>query len=165
VSVFGIALAHRLGRFSEREINTIGSGLIVHDLGKSLIDQRILKKKGPLNKSEWAEMKEHPTNGVRLLKASGEISEEALIIVEGHHEKLDGSGYPNRLRGRAIHPYTRIAAMADIFDALTTKRPYRLAEKSFPALNIMRDEMGNGLDQEFFKEFVLLLQGDDQPRD
>ncbi|UCD56842.1 MAG: HD-GYP domain-containing protein [Candidatus Hydrogenedentota bacterium] len=157
VAVFGIALAHRLGLYSLRELNTIGSGLIVHDLGKSLIDKRILNKRGPLNKEEWALIKEHPENGAKLLSASGHLSEEARVIVANHHEKLDGSGYPHRLRGNAIHPYARIATLADIFDALTTRRPYKLAEHSFPALQIMRDEMGQALDQKLFREFVLLL--------
>ena len=157
VAVFGIALAHRLNRYSQREINTIGTGLMVHDLGKSLIDQRVLNKRGALNRDEWAVMKEHPENGVRLLRDSAQVNEEALIIVRDHHEKLDGSGYPHGLRSTAVHPYARIAALVDIFDALTTRRPYKLAERSFPALRIMRDEMRNGLDQELFTEFVLVL--------
>ena len=160
VAVFGIALAHRLERYSQQEINTLGTGLMVHDIGKSLIDQRILNKRGTLNKDEWAVMKEHPGNGVRLLRDSAEVSEEALIIVQDHHEKLDGSGYPRGLRSNAVHEYARIAALVDIFDALTTRRPYKLAERSFPALQIMRDEMGYGLDQDLFTEFVLVLGAD-----
>ncbi len=157
VAVFGIALAHRLGRYDLREINTIGSGLIVHDIGKSLIEQRILKKRSSLNRSEWAMVREHPENGVRLLRSAGESDTDILTIVMHHHEKLDGSGYPQGLRGDAIHPHVRIAALADIFDALTTERPFKSAVRSYPALQIMRDEMGKGLDQELFKEFVLLL--------
>lgn len=157
VAVFGIALAHRLNRYSQQEINTIGTGLMVHDLGKSLIERRVLNKRGALNRDEWAVMKEHPENGVRLLRDSAQVNEEALIIVQDHHEKLDGSGYPQGLRSTAVHPYARIAALVDIFDALTTQRPYKLAERSFPALRIMRDEMKNALDQELFTEFVLVL--------
>jgi HD-GYP domain-containing protein (c-di-GMP phosphodiesterase class II) len=160
VAVFGIGLAHRLGRYSEGEINTIGSGLIIHDIGKGLIDRRILNKRGALNKNEWAIMKEHPESGVRLLRGSGQVGDEALIIVAAHHEKLDGSGYPRGLRGAAVHPYARIASLVDIFDALTTRRSYKLAERSFPALGIMRDEMREALDQELFREFVLLLGAD-----
>lgn len=162
VSVFGIALAHRLGRYSADEINTMGSGLIVHDIGKSLMDQSILNKPGKLSEREWGIMKEHPENGVMLLRETGLTSEEALIIVENHHEKLDGSGYPHGLQGDAIHPYARIAAVADIFDALTTKRSYKPAEGSFPALRIMRDEMIDLIDQELFKEFVQLMGAEDR---
>lgn len=157
VAVFGIALAHRLGCYSREEINTIGTGLIVHDIGKSLIDQRILNKRGPLNKGEWEVVREHPENGVRLLRTSPHVNEDSLLIVAGHHEKIDGSGYPRGLRGDAVHPYARLAAVVDIFDALTTKRPYKLAEHSFPALQIMRDEMAKELDEELFREFVILL--------
>ncbi len=160
VAVFGIALAHRLGRYTQEEIKEVGAGLIVHDIGKGVIEKRILNKRGALNKSEWAVMKEHPENGVRLLTASGETSGTVLMIVMDHHEKLDGSGYPRGLRGEAIHPYARIAAIADIFDALTTQRPYKLAERSYPALRTMRDEMSKALDEDLFKEFVLLLGAD-----
>ncbi|GAB4333213.1 MAG: HD domain-containing protein [Candidatus Abyssubacteria bacterium] len=160
VAVFGMALAHRLQQYTETQIKEIGAGLILHDIGKSLIEKRILNKRGALNKSEWAVMKEHPENGVRLLNSSGETNETVLMIVMDHHEKLDGSGYPRGLRGSAIHPYVRIAAIADIFDALTTRRPYKLAERSFPALKTMRDEMNKALDPDLFKEFVLLLGAD-----
>jgi HD-GYP domain-containing protein (c-di-GMP phosphodiesterase class II) len=162
VAVFGIALAHRLGHYSRDEIKTIGTGLIVHDIGKSLIDTRILNKPGELNKEEWATIKEHPLNGVRLLRESGSIHPESLMIVECHHEKLDGSGYPNGHRGNAIHPYARLAALVDVFDALTTRRSYKPARSSFLSLELMRDEMGDKLDQEFFREFVLLLGAEDQ---
>lgn len=157
VAIFGMALAHKLGWYDLQEINIIGSGLILHDVGKSLIDRKILNKKEPLNRDEWTIIKQHPENGVRILKDLGELHEEALVIVHGHHEKLDGSGYPQGLRGDAVHPYARIAAVADVFDALTTRRPYRLAEKTFSALRIMRDEMHGAFDQHLFREFVTLL--------
>lgn len=162
VAVFGIALAHRLNRYSREEIKTMGTGLIVHDVGKSLIDKRILNKPGSLNDEEWAIIKEHPLNGVKLLQESGKIGAESLTIVQNHHEKLDGSGYPHGLRGKKIRPFARIAALVDIFDALTTHRPYKSATPSYPALQIMRDEMGNKLDQEFFTEFVRLMGADSQ---
>jgi HD-GYP domain-containing protein (c-di-GMP phosphodiesterase class II) len=157
VAVFGIALAHKLGQYDQDAIKTIGSGLIFHDVGKGLIDQKILGKRSPLNKSEWAIIRQHPGIGAELLARSGHVSEEALIIVEGHHEKLDGSGYPRGLRGDSIHQYARIAAIADIFDALTTQRPYRSALPSFDSLEIMRNEMNKCIDQDLFREFVLLL--------
>jgi HD-GYP domain-containing protein (c-di-GMP phosphodiesterase class II) len=133
----------------------------LHDIGKSLIDRNILNKKGALNSSEWSQIREHPAMGVRLLQDLKELKEEALVIVEGHHEKLDGSGYPHTLRGDAVHPYARIAALADVFDALTTRRPYKVAQKTFTALQIMRDEMAHALDQELFREFVLLFRSTD----
>ena len=157
VAVFGMALAHKLERFDLQEIRNLGSGLILHDIGKSMIDRSILNKKGPLNRSEWDIIKQHPDNGARLLKDLGELNEDALSVVAGHHEKLDGSGYPRGLRGDAVHPYARIAALADIFDAITTRRPYKPAEKTFPALQIMRHEMKKELDQDLFREFVLLF--------
>jgi putative nucleotidyltransferase with HDIG domain len=159
VAIFGMALAQKAGFSELPEINVIGSGLIMHDIGKSIIDRSILNKKGRLNSNEWEIIKQHPENGVKLVQDLGELDEEALAIILEHHEKLDGTGYPRRLRGSDIHPYARIAALADIFDALTTQRPYKPAEKTFPALKIMRDEMAGGLDQDLFRQFVLLLGG------
>ena len=157
VAVFGIALAHRLGHYSREEIKEMGTGFIVHDIGKSLIDKKILNKPGQLNEEEWAIIKEHPLNGVALLRESGSISEESLIIVECHHERMDGSGYPHGQKGDEIHPYARIAALVDVFDAMTTERPYETAKNSFPALQLMRNKLEDKLDREFFREFVLLL--------
>lgn len=96
-----------------------------------------------------------------MLKESGQVGKDELIVVVNHHEKLDGSGYPHGLKGDEIHPYARIAAVADVFDALTTKRPYKAAARSFPALKIMRDEMASGLDQDILNEFVQLMAGED----
>ncbi len=163
VAVFGIALAHKLGQYDQDAIKTIGSGLILHDVGKVFIDQKILNKRTPLDKNEWAIIRQHPKIGAEILATSGQASEQALIIVEGHHEKLDGSGYPRGLKGDAIHQFARIAAIADIFDALTTQRPYRSALPSFDSLEIMRNEMNKGIDRDLFREFVLLLG--DQARD
>jgi len=160
VSVFGIALANQLGYYSREEINAFGSGLIVHDIGKSLINQKILNKPGPLSEEEWVLMRKHPENGLDLLQESGQLNEVMRIVVVGHHEKIDGSGYPRGLKGKAIHQFARIASLADIFDALTTKRSYKLAEPSFPALQIMRDAMADELDQDLFREFVQLLGED-----
>ena len=160
VAVFGIALANRLGCFTPGEISTMGSGLMLHDAGKGAIDKKILNKPGKLDEREWAVMKEHPLTGAEMLKESGEVGKDELIVVVSHHEKLDGSGYPHGLKGDEIHPYARVAALADIFDALTTKRSYKGAAESFPALKIMRDEMADGLDQELFNEFVQLMGGD-----
>jgi HD-GYP domain-containing protein (c-di-GMP phosphodiesterase class II) len=160
VSVFGIALAHRLGCFNPGEINFMGAGLMLHDVGKGAIDKKILNKPGKLDEREWAIIKEHPLTGADMLKESGKVSKDELIVVASHHEKLDGSGYPHGLTGDEIHPYARIAALADIFDALTTKRPYKAAAQSFPALKIMRDEMAGGLDRELFHEFVELMGGE-----
>jgi HD-GYP domain-containing protein (c-di-GMP phosphodiesterase class II) len=164
VAVFGIALANRVGRFSTGEINTMGAGLILHDVGKGLIDKNILNKPGKLDDREWAIMKEHPITGAEMLKESGKVGKDELVVVVNHHEKLDGSGYPHGLKGDAIHPYARIAALADIFDALTTKRAYKDAVRSFPALKIMRDEMASKLDPELFQEFVQLMAGEDEKR-
>lgn len=156
VCVFGVAMGRRLG-YSQPELNQLGTGLLLHDAGKSRIAPAILSKKGPLTEEEWAIIKTHPERGVELLEESGAIESTALLVVGQHHEKCSGQGYPRGLRGEEIHPFAKIAMVADIFDALTTRRAYKDALPSFPALRIMQQEMVGCLHAQLLHELVLLL--------
>ncbi len=157
VCIFSVALAQSTGLGEMSELRVLGTGALLHDIGKSLIDKRIINKNGPLNSEEWAKMKEHPVQGVKLLRQTGGVPEECFTVVSQHHERCDGSGYPRGLRGDKIHPYGRVSAIADVFDAMTTKRVYRNAVGTFTALQTMKTEMHDGLDQDMFREFVQLL--------
>lgn len=159
VTIFGVALAARVfGQDSEHNFHRLGHGFLLHDLGKSLIDVAIINKPGKLNEQEWTQMKKHPEIGYELLQESGEISEEIRIIILEHHERYCGGGYPLGLAGEKIHPYGRLCAIADVFDALSTKRTYREAMSSYDALKLMRDKMSEHFDPDYFREFVLLFQ-------
>jgi HD-GYP domain-containing protein (c-di-GMP phosphodiesterase class II) len=92
-----------------------------------------------------------------MLREVGEIHEESYFVVRQHHERRDGSGYPDGLSGEKIHRYGRLAAVVDVFDAMTTRRPYRGALESFTAFLTMKSEMRAGLDQNIFREFVRLM--------
>ncbi|MFC1512341.1 HD-GYP domain-containing protein, partial [Candidatus Latescibacterota bacterium] len=129
----------------------------LHDIGKSLIPIRILNKKGTLSSIEWEIIKEHPDKGYRLLEKFGTISEEIEIIVLQHHERHDGNGYPRGLKGEQIHIYAKICMIADVFDALTSYRPYKEKYSTFDALKIMKNEMYKNFNPEFFEKFAKLF--------
>jgi HD-GYP domain-containing protein (c-di-GMP phosphodiesterase class II) len=104
----------------------LGVGLLVHDIGKLTVPTSILQKPGPLTDEEWVAMRSHPLEGVRILQHAS-ISPLSRAVVRSHHEMWDGNGYPGGLAGAKIHQFARIAAVADVFDALTSDRHYRPA--------------------------------------
>ena len=157
VCVFSIALAQRVDLCDRSELHILGTGALLHDVGKSIIDKSIIGKKGSLTEDEWKIIKKHPIYGVEVLRKSGAVPEESYGIVNQHHERLDGSGYPEGLKKNAIHMYAKVAAIADVFDAMTTQRVYKDAVGSFTALNVMKSELQEGIDQGLFREFVLLM--------
>jgi len=117
------ALAIAIGVDNETAAH-MGLMSMLHDIGKLSTPDAILKKPGKLTEEEWAIMREHPLTGVRIL-GNNPFYETAREISAGHHENYDGSGYPNRLRGDDIPLSARIVRLADVFDALTTERPYK----------------------------------------
>lgn len=156
VCVFGLALGQRLG-FGRDELRRLGAGLLLHDIGKSRIDEAILNKRGPLTDEEWRAMRQHPDHGREILEATGDVDPLALTIVHQHHEKCTGRGYPRGLREPDIHLYSKICTLADVFDALTTERPYKQALDSFPALRIMQSDMREDFHPHLFREFIRML--------
>jgi HD-GYP domain-containing protein (c-di-GMP phosphodiesterase class II) len=92
-----------------------------------------------------------------LLNSTQQVVASALVVVGQHHEKCTGKGYPEGLTGEDIHLYAKIASIADVFDALTTNRPYRRALESFPALQLMRTEMFDDFNSELFRELIKML--------
>lgn len=156
VCVFGLALGQRLG-FGREEMRRLGAGLLLHDIGKSRIDEAILYKRGPLTDEEWQAMRRHSEYGLEILQATGDVDPLALTIVHQHHEKCTGRGYPQGLREPDIHLYSKICTLADVFDALTTERPYKQALDSFPALRIMQSDMREDFHPHLFREFIRML--------
>ena len=106
-------------------MNELGTGFFLHDLGKVNINQDILNKPGRLTDEEMNEVKRHPAQGFKILNETKHLTEESKLIVLQHHERQDGKGYPKGLKGEAIHIYGRICSIADVYDALTSDRPYR----------------------------------------
>ena len=148
-------IALRLGLPPER-CSLIRTASLLHDIGKLGIPDRILVKPGPLTQDERSEIEEHTTLGHRILRGStSELIQLAAEIALSHHERFDGRGYPHGLRGQEIPLEGRIAAVCDVFDALTTSRPYRShAFTQDEAVELLRSERGRAFDPEVVDAFV-----------
>jgi putative two-component system response regulator len=142
LSKYSVALAMRLGLSDEQRV-ALRRGGIVHDIGKIGVPEHVLVKPGPLTDDEWKIMKQHPVVGERICSPLKSFR-LVLPVIRNHHEKLDGSGYPDGLKGEQIPLTARILQAADVFDALTTKRPYRTALQPPEAFGIIRDEVKRG---------------------
>jgi HD-GYP domain-containing protein (c-di-GMP phosphodiesterase class II) len=159
VGILAVALAKSLFKNAmNHDIHALGAGFFLHDLGKVGIDNAIINKPGKLTDDEMREMRRHPGLGFTLFKDTRQLTEESRIIVLQHHERFDGRGYPKGLRGQDIHIYARICAIADVYDALTSNRPYRKPMAPFDALKLMREEMINHFQKDLFEKFVMLFK-------
>jgi PAS domain S-box-containing protein len=144
VAELSVALAKLLGLASE-ELIDIHRGALLHDIGKVGVPDNILKKPGKLNKDEWIIMRKHPFYAYRLLSPI-EYLRSAIDIPYCHHEKWDGSGYPRGLKGEEIPLAARIFAVVDVWDALTSDRPYREAMKPDEAFELILSQSGKHFD-------------------
>ena len=142
LSRYSVALAERLGLPEEHRL-ALRRGGIVHDVGKIGVPERILLKPGPLDLDERKIMEEHPVIGERIC-APLKSFRLVLPIIRHHHEKLDGSGYPDGLKGEEIPLTARILTTVDVYDALTTDRPYRRALSRDEAFAVIREEVNRG---------------------
>ncbi len=156
VSVLGLLFSRYIGLDDDR-MNVLGTGLMLHDIGKTQISSEIVNKKGRLSNDEFVEMKKHVEAGALLLKQLGGVDEASFYAVLQHHERDEGGGYPYGLQGNDIHEYGKIAKIVDVYDALTTKRSYSDARKPFNALTIMKNEMKGNFSWQYLKNFILFL--------
>lgn len=144
-------------RLTERTLSHLEIGGYLHDIGKIGIRDAVLLKPGRLTPEERAAIEEHPTIGLQILE-SVELPERVLDFVASHHEKLDGSGYPKGLKEDEIPTVARIAAVSDMYDAVTTHRPYRDPMTPYQALAMLRSEAGRLLDREVVEAFAEILE-------
>jgi putative nucleotidyltransferase with HDIG domain len=122
---YTVAIARKMG-ISEQELEDIGRGALLHDIGKIGVPDSILLKPGPLTAAEWVEMRRHPEVGYRILEAIDFLRPAAQIVLS-HQERWDGNGYPRKLKGEQIPLGARVFSIADTLDAMTSDRPYRKA--------------------------------------
>jgi putative two-component system response regulator len=156
LSAYSEALGQRLGLPHEQCVALRRAG-VVHDIGKIGVPEHILLKQASLTDAEWSVMKEHPVTGERICSPLKSFR-LVLPIIRHHHEKLDGSGYPDGLRGDKIPLTARILQITDIYDALVTDRPYRKAMSHEEAIRTMRGEARRGWwDSSLIDEFGVLL--------
>lgn len=151
VTGFAVAFAQHLG-MCEDDQRRLARAALLHDVGKAFVPVAILDKKEPLTAAEMSEMREHPRRGFDVLAAQGGFPPEMLDVILHHHEFLDGTGYPNGLRGNQISDIVRLTTIVDIYAALVEKRAYRLQFTHAKAFAMM-EEMGDKLDPHLLQAF------------
>ena len=155
------AEATRLGEqlgLPEDQITALRRAGVVHDIGKIAVPDSILLKRGPLSADDWKLMREHPIVGERIC-APLKSFRLVLPIIRHHHEKFDGSGYPDGLRGDQVPITARVLQIVDVYDALATERPYKQALSMTDALQTMKQEVAKGWwDPFIFNQFDQLMR-------
>ncbi|HYK99189.1 MAG TPA: HD domain-containing phosphohydrolase [Candidatus Acidoferrales bacterium] len=158
--------AERVGRYAQEIGAALGredgedlyEGGVLHDLGKIAVPDAVLLKPGPLTVDEFAIMRTHAVEGERICLSLRSVA-QFLPIIRHHHERVDGTGYPDHLRRADIPIGARIVAVADAWDAMTSDRPYRVARPIDDALHVLRDAAGSQWDAEVVAAFEHLLAG------
>lgn len=145
VALYAVALAKAMGIRGE-DLKALEWGSLLHDVGKMVVPDEILRKSGPLTEDEWLIMKQHPGWGYEMLAEVRFLQPAAIDVVYSHHERWDGQGYPRGLAGEQIPLVARIFAVVDAYDALTSDRPYRRACSHLQALSELRRVAGQQLD-------------------
>lgn len=147
-----IALGKLLG-LSHDECREAGLAGLLHDIGKSKMPDEVLNKPGKLTDQEYAIMQTHPAEGHKILKESYDVSDVALDVVLHHHEKMDGSGYPKGLKSEQISLFSKMGAICDVYDAVTSNRPYKAGWSPAESLKSMSQWKGH-FDEKIFHAFV-----------
>ncbi|MBX0330930.1 HD-GYP domain-containing protein, partial [Oscillochloris sp. ZM17-4] len=156
VTELTVAIARALG-LDEEQIVHIRRGALLHDMGKLGVPDHVLLKPGKLDEEEWALMRRHPELAYEMLSPITFL-QPALDIPYCHHEKWDGTGYPRGLRGTQIPLAARIFAVADVWDALTSDRPYRAAWSKEKALAYIKEQSGSHFEPETVAVFLQVMQ-------
>lgn len=148
-----IALARQL-RLDEPFVHEAGMAGLLHDIGKMCVPMDVLNKPGRLSDLEFAQVREHPRRGADILIQGRQVGALAVDVCLHHHEKLDGSGYPHRLMGEQISLFARMGAICDIYDAITSDRPYKAGWDPAESIRRMTQWCGTHIDEAVFRAFV-----------
>ena len=148
-----IALAQKLG-LNQRDTREAGLAGLLHDVGKMAIPPEVLNKPGKLTDEEFTLVKSHPTEGHKMLLESNGVSEAALDVCLHHHEKIDGKGYPHRLSGADISLFAKMGAVCDVYDAITSDRPYKAGWNPAEAIRRMAEWSKSHFEDNVFQAFV-----------
>ena len=148
VAGYAVILSERLGLCDQAGLEQIASAAILHDIGKRFIPANILTKPAKLDPEERAIIETHPQRGYEELCERPDMTFEQLMMVYQHHERMDGKGYPVGLQGEEIHPWGRMLAVVDVFDAMTAIRPYRRPATAQEAMEYIRQSAGTHFDPE-----------------
>lgn len=156
VCVLSLTFGRALGLKID-ELNELGLGALLHDIGKMQVPLEILNKPGKLSKEEFEVMKTHPQKGYELLLNDNNLSADVLAIVKSHHERLSGNGYPDRLPEQNISYYTKIVSITDVYDAITSDRVYHDGMTPHDAMQRLYEWMPNNFDQDLMQKFIRTL--------
>ena len=159
VARYSRAIAQRAG-YSRREEELVHIAALLHDIGKFILPDRILKANVPLTDEDWMLIKRHPQQGARVVSSLDGYGPVADIIL-AHHERIDGKGYPRGLAGDEIPELARIISVADTYDVMTARDSYRTPMSSHDAIVELRRVAGKQLDARFVEVFIELLEGKD----
>jgi len=138
----------------EAELHQLGLGAFLHDVGKMKIPLEVLDKPAALTAEELAEMKRHPEYGMEIVSDSGNVPDTVRDIILSHHERMNGSGYPQGLTAELIRPMTHMVAICDTYDAIVSKRPYKKPVSAVRAVEILNRERGNLFDPWLVDQFI-----------
>lgn len=152
VALYAVALSKAMGLHGE-QLKAIEWGALLHDVGKMVVPDEILRKMGPLTDEEWHIMKQHPTWGFDMLAEVSFLQPASLDIIYSHHERWDGQGYPRGIAGEAVPLSARIFAAVDTYDAITSDRPYRRARPHQAAVAELQRVAGQQLDPAVVEAF------------
>ena len=152
-AVYAVITGRTLGMTKE-ELKKLAEGALFHDIGKILLDSELLSKQGKLTDEEYDSIMQHPLIGYDILKKQSQFSEESRLVALQHHERLDGSGYPNGIKGEQITVFSKIVGIADVYDALTAERCYRRSMSNFKAYTMLKKDVGIKYDKDIFKAFM-----------
>ncbi len=156
VSIYALGLGGVLG-YDKKTLEELGLGSLFHDVGKRNVSLDILCKKGPLDEAEWAQMKMHAAFGLQILNQHPNISDAVKAAAFEHHESWEGNGYPQQLKGQEIHPFARIVALTDTYDAMTTQRSYNKPMSPLDALTMMKEKLAGRYDPDMLKALHSVL--------
>ncbi len=157
VSIYSLCLGSFLKLDTQRLIE-LGESALLHDLGKSKIDPDIINKDGKLTDKEFRKMMAHPSLGYTIGLKIGITNKNVLHGIKYHHEKMDGTGYPEGLLGNGIPLFARIICLCDIFDALTSKRSYKDDMSSFEAVKLIKTTMSGHVDLKLLNSLLLMFR-------
>ena len=157
VSIYALSFGAFL-KMDDAKLKDLGVSALMHDLGKSKIALEIINKPGKLTDEEFTELKKHPLVGYLLAKRLGVSSPDVLSGIKHHHEKVDGTGYPDRIKGEELSLFAKIIGICDIFDALSTKRSYKDPLSTFETLYLMKQHMSHHLDMKLLDEFIKMFK-------
>lgn len=164
VCIFLVASAKELADLDDKEsLYEVGCGGIFHDLGKSQVPKTILNKPGKLTDEEFDQIKKHPVDGLKLVGEQFDVTERAKSVIRGHHERFDGTGYPDRVPSGRLDTVVQLSTVVDVYDALTTNRSYADARTPYDALHLMVNGMQGHFCQPLLRAFIRFLGPKEAP--